>query len=706
MTRSPSPGAPAGTAPSVLFVAPDHTRADAVAAALDRHDVSVTVEFDLGAALDRIDDRTVDCLLVPRQFGQHTAADVVALVRDRHPEVPVVLLGPDKAGDDGDGGGGDADPLAADAAVYRFSDDVDSISYDRLADRVRAAVARYRSSQAQRTERDIVSRLERRIQRTERKITSLHGVAMRLASASDADDIYEETVEAAERILNLDICFAFEAEADRFVPRAQSSTPTDRELRPVPKDAGAMGETFRTGESHRAVDMELHAFGRPEFGDYRSGLSVAIGSFGVFQAVSEQTGAFDEIDLELAELLVAHTNAALQRLNFERRLRVERDQYAALFENSADCIIDSEFVDGESVIRAVNPAFEATFGYDESEVVGRAIDDVVAPDDRREEAAKLTEMVRAGDFVQTEVRRRTADGEKDFLLRSVPVGENTIYAVYTDITARRDVEREVEAQNHRLDEFTSVVSHDLRNPLSVATGHLDLAREEVDNDHLAAVARAHDRMNALTEELLVLARQGTDAFATTSVSLAETAERCWENVETGDATLVVASDRTVVADAGRLHQLFENLMRNSVEHGSTGSRIPSDDAVEHGSTGNRTVSGDAVEHGPQSETGSTDGGDDAEDAANAEDAVDDGDRLTVTVGALDDGFYVEDDGAGVPPELRSRIFDSGFSTGTAGIGFGLTIVSNVADAHGWTVSVGESDAGGARFEFTGVESEP
>ncbi|RDZ63788.1 histidine kinase [Haloferax sp. Atlit-12N] len=655
MTRSPSPGASAGTAPSVLFVAPDRTRADAVAAALDRHDVSVTVEFDLGAALARIDDRTVDCLLVPRQFGQHTAADVVALVRDHHPDVPVVLLGPSGTDD------GDTDPFAADPTVHRVSDDVDAISYDRLADRVRAAVARYRSSQAQRTERDIVSRLEHRIQRTERKITSLHGVAMRLASASDADDIYEETVEAAERILNLDICFAFEAETDWFVPRAQSSTPTDRELRPVPKDAGAMGETFRTGESHRAVDMELHAFGRPEFGDYRSGLSVAIGSFGVFQAVSEQTGAFDEIDLELAELLVAHTNAALQRLSFERRLRVERDQYAALFENSADCIIDSEFVDGESVIRAVNPAFEATFGYDESEVVGRAIDDVVAPDDRLDEAAKLTEMVRAGDFVQTEVRRRTADGEKDFLLRSVPVGENTIYAVYTDITARRDVEREVEAQNRRLDEFTSVVSHDLRNPLSVATGHLDLAREEVDNDHLAAVARAHDRMNALTEELLVLARQGTDAFATTPVSLAETAERCWEHVETGDATLVVASNRTVVADAGRLHQLFENLIRNSVEHGSPEASEP------------------------------TDGGDA---------------RVTVTVGALDDGFYVEDDGAGVPPELRSRIFDSGFSTGTAGIGFGLTIVSNVADAHDWTVSVTESTAGGARFEFTGVEAEP
>ncbi|ELZ90025.1 ATP-binding protein [Haloferax sulfurifontis] len=697
MTRSPSPGTSAGTAPSVLFVAPDRTRADAVAAALDRHDVSVTVEFDLGTALGHVADRTVDCLLIPGQFGQHTAADVVALVRDRHPEVPVVLLGPGGAdgGDEGDDSDeGDDDLLAADPAVYRFSDDIESISYDRLADRIRAAVARYRSSQAQRTERDIVTRLERRIQRTERKITSLHGVAMRLASAADADDIYAETVEAAERILNLDICFVFEAEADRFVPKAQSSTPTARALRPVPKDAGAMGETFRTGESHRAVDMELHAFGRPEFGDYRSGLSVAIGSFGVFQAVSEQTGAFDEIDLELAELLVAHTNAALQRLSFERRLRVERDQYAALFENSADCIIDSEFVDGESVIRAVNPAFEATFGYDESEVVGRAIDDVVAPDDRLDEAAKLTEMVRAGDFVQTEVRRRTANGERDFLLRSVPVGENTIYAVYTDITARRDIEREMEAQNRRLDEFTSVVSHDLRNPLSVATGHLDLARENVDNDHLEAVARAHDRMNALTEELLVLARQGTDAFATTTVSLAETAERCWENVETEGATLVVASDRTIVADAGRLHQLFENLMRNSAEHGSTGNQTGSDNTVEHGSTGRRDAPDNAVEHGSPEASEPTDGGDDT------------GGPLTVTVGALDGGFYVEDDGVGVPPELRSRIFDTGFSTGTAGIGFGLTIVSNVADAHGWTVSVGESDAGGARFEFTGVESEP
>jgi signal transduction histidine kinase len=81
--------------------------------------------------------------------------------------------------------------------------------------------------------------------------------------------------------------------------------------------------------------------------------------------------------------------------------------------------------------------------------------------------------------------------------------------------------------------------------------------------------------------------------------------------------------------------------------------------------------------------------------------------VTVTVGRLDaddgfDGFYVEDDGRGIPPEKRARIFVYGYTTGDDGTGFGLTIVREGVEAHGWAIKATEGTDGGARFEISGV----
>jgi Signal transduction histidine kinase len=71
---------------------------------------------------------------------------------------------------------------------------------------------------------------------------------------------------------------------------------------------------------------------------------------------------------------------------------------------------------------------------------------------------------------------------------------------------------------------------------------------------------------------------------------------------------------------------------------------------------------------------------------------------------MTDGFYLADDGPGIPEEDRDRVLDRGYSTTADGTGLGLAIVATVAEAHGWTVSVTDSIGGGARFEFTGVET--
>ncbi|WP_225334746.1 sensor histidine kinase [Halomicrobium urmianum] len=279
------------------------------------------------------------------------------------------------------------------------------------------------------------------------------------------------------------------------------------------------------------------------------------------------------------------------------------------------------------------------------------------------------------------------------------LGETIGHAV-SSLEAReqlRQRERELENQNRHLEEFASVVSHDLRNPLNVAQGSLTLEREERDSDHLRRASDALARMDELVDQVLTLARTGTVVSEFASVDLEAVAAEAWRTTRTGPATLdVEAPLGAVPGDESRIRELFENLYRNAVEHSSTSPRSTSsrEDAVEHGSTNPDSQAREgAVEHG------STNPGSQAPRGGDSEHG-DEG--VTVTVGATDGGFYVADDGSGIPESDRESVFEAGFSTSDEGTGFGLNIVRSIADAHGWDVSVTESEAGGARFEFTNV----
>ncbi|WP_372912407.1 PAS domain-containing protein [Salinigranum sp.] len=251
-------------------------------------------------------------------------------------------------------------------------------------------------------------------------------------------------------------------------------------------------------------------------------------------------------------------------------------------------------------------------------------------------------------------------------------------------TLLRERERELEAQNDRLEKFASIVSHDLRNPLGVANGYLELAEERGEPAYFEKTASALDRMEALVDDLLTLSKAGTALEAWSACPLTSVARDAWEYVETADATLRVEADvPTVEGDESILTQLFENLFRNSVEHGSAGPRSQArQGSFEQGATGERTTTTDAAEPG----------GDDA--------------GVTVRVGPLSDrtGFYVADDGVGIPPEKREEVFEYGYTSSADGTGFGLAIVTDLAAVHGWSVDLTESAAGGARFEFGVPES--
>jgi PAS domain S-box-containing protein len=272
--------------------------------------------------------------------------------------------------------------------------------------------------------------------------------------------------------------------------------------------------------------------------------------------------------------------------------------------------------------------------------------------------------------------------------------------VSAEVERRNRIER-LQETNDQLERFATVVSHDLRNPLSIIEGSLELAERTGDADHFERARRALTRTERLVDDLLTLARAGETIDDSSPVTLASVARDAWEAVDPDAATLVVAVDDVVVADEPRLRQLLANLFQNSVEYGSTSSRPRADDSVEHESTSSRPGADDfirgaeATDHGADAGYGShTDPGTDT-------DTEDHG--VTVRLGRLADGFFVEDDGAGIPADASGQVFEWGYSTNDGGTGIGLAIVSEIAAAHGWEVRVTDGTDGGARFEFTGVD---
>ena len=206
-----------------------------------------------------------------------------------------------------------------------------------------------------------------------------------------------------------------------------------------------------------------------------------------------------------------------------------------------------------------------------------------------------------------------------------------------------------------------MVGHDLRNPLSVARGWLSLLTDG-DEEHRERIEGALDRMEEILVDMRALAEPDADAGPQEVVELSAVATAAWELADAPGAELRVEYGPEVEANPGLFKQALENLFRNSAEHASTAGR---------------TTGGPNDHCEPD---------------------------VTVRVGALpdEDGLFVEDDGPGIPEGRRETVFDPGVSTREGG-GFGLAVVREVVDVHGWSVDVTDSELGGTRFELTGVE---
>ena len=569
-------------------------------------------------------------------------------------------------------------------------------AFDETDEALAAVLASFLTTALDRVER------EQRLRERERRLEQLHDASRQIMTAETPTAIAEHAVQAAEDILDFRIALVreYDPELDALVPIAETAAVEALlpERTPYSSDSGSVNwDVYESGELGVFEDVQEIPGASDRGTVLRSLLILPLGEYGTLSVGETIPGAFDEADVFLVRILATATEAALDRTDRETDIRVQRDvleRREHALRTMHDVIADRDLPFDEQVEALLELGREELgVGYG---TLSRIEDgdyhfEIVASDDDTVQAGDVAplsatncEIAAATEqtLVLGDVERDAPDetdraGFTDWGIAcyiGAPVySDDAVYGTFcfydttprdgqfsewevtlvdlmsrwvsTELHRQRTTDR-LQREYERLDRFASMVSHDLRNPLNVLSGRLQLAEETGDPEEFERCRAAIARMESLIDDLLDLARGGSIVADREPVDLADLATECWATIATPEATLVVDTTRTLEADRPRLKQVIENLLTNAVVHG--------------------------------------------------------GDDVTVTIDDLDDGFSVADDGPGIPLDERATVFDYGYSTHPDGNGFGLSIVHEIATAHGWDVDVTADSNGGARFEFTGV----
>ncbi|MFC6721598.1 histidine kinase N-terminal 7TM domain-containing protein [Halobacteriaceae archaeon SHR40] len=376
-----------------------------------------------------------------------------------------------------------------------------------------------------------------------------------------------------------------------------------------------------------------------------------------------QTTLTDNYEMVVGQLLVCRD--VTERVHRERELE-ELNTRLKLSLNETDTGVWEWDPDTTTIVW--DEASERLFGYGPGEFPGTvdAFASRVHEADFSAVQDAIDTAVETGEDFRTDFRVEPADGKQRWVrARGVVETDDSnttirVIGIQTDITDFVEQRQALERKNEQLDRFAGMISHDLRNPLTVAKLRLELAQKEFGSEDLNAVQDAHDRMETMIGDLLTLAKTGETIDATERFSFADIARDAWKNADVGDCEFETSIPETVdiVADRDRLLHVFENLYRNAADHNET--------------------------------------------------------TVTVRVGLLNEhepatdwsqqpGFFIEDSGHGIPLKQQANIFEEGYTTSSTGSGYGLSIVHDIVEAHGGDIRVSNGPGGGARFEVTGFK---
>ncbi|MFW6196539.1 MAG: PAS domain S-box protein, partial [Thermoplasmatota archaeon] len=159
-------------------------------------------------------------------------------------------------------------------------------------------------------------RTKREMKEIEEKLKKLHNIASKFDKLESEDEICQTAVDAAENILDFSVCsIDLIDEHGKFKVKAASKKASEDDyVERKPEGGGLGGKTFLENESYLVDDLHKDEHAEPVKDEYKSAISVPVGDKGIFQAISSEKRYFDERDLELAEILIAHVSAALNRV--------------------------------------------------------------------------------------------------------------------------------------------------------------------------------------------------------------------------------------------------------------------------------------------------------------------------------------------------------------------------------------------------------
>ena len=601
---------------SVLCVDDDPDVRELTATFLEREleAIEATTAASAHEALERVASDGIDCVVSDYDMPGMNGLELLEAIREHNPNLPVILFT-----------GKGSEEIASEAISAGVTDylqkETGTDQYAVLANRIENVVERRRANRA---------RLES--ERELEQYRKLVETAVDPMYVLDDSGVCQVANEALAEFLGVD--------RDRIVGEPLQQFVADDVYE---RGANALETLRRTDRERTRIEFRVERDADVRVGEaliapVTDDSGEHAGSVTVIRDVSERKRR--EQELVQYEQIIELAPIALFILDEAGTVTWMNDEFADSYAESKEDLLGTPFP--ELVER----------GYYDEWVQEKYTDHV------RELLSSKTETERAKYTVQF----HAPDGETrihDVHTELLPLEDGefvgTIHAI-RDITRRRRYQRQLERQNERLEQFASLVSHDLRNPLNVAKGNLELHAAACETtEGIEGLSQSLDRMDELIEDLLSLARKGRSVGEPDRVSLPRLVDEAWEAVETDDATLEGDVDGCLLADGGRARELLENLFRNAIDHGS-----PSPDSSS---------------------------------------------SVTVTVGMLEDegtsGWYVADDGSGLP-EVTDEIFEFGYTTSESGTGLGLAIVREIAEAHGWTITAGESDDGGARFEIREV----
>ena len=622
----------------VLHVDDRPEYSDILTSYLDGHDepFDVVTETDPVVALQTLSDAEFDCLVSDYEMPKMDGLELLAAVQRRQPELPVILL--TAKGNESVA----SEAIAAGVTDYIPKEDLTD-SPEILAKRITNAVERQTYSRQFETLVETLPGVVYRTRDTPEWETDFVGGNCESLTGYPADAIV-----AGEVTWGSDIIHPDDRASVRDAVDAQLETGDTFEL--TYRILSADGDKKWVNEHGQRVAIED---GEAIFEGFITDVTALKKSE---RQLAQYSDTLEGLQRTTQQLLEATTPTAAAEIvidGIESAFRFDTAGIWLATDDKLEPVAQTEH--GQTLIGeppTYSPAEQSLSWAAFVEGTTRRIESMADQPDRANPETPINSelIVPLGEYALLNIGSTEPEAFSEADAERVQLWADTVTEAFARVDQLQQLktrEAELTRQRDRLDQFASVVSHDLRNPINVASGRLKLAAEECDSDQLEIIDRALSRMEELIDDALLLARQGQTVGETESLVLCDLVAQCWQTVATAEAAIDCQTDAVIRADPSRLADVIENLFRNAVEHGT--------------------------------------------------------DSVQITVGATDTGFYIADDGPGIPPDEREQIFETGYSTNTDGTGFGLAIVREIVEAHGWAVTVGESEAGGARFDITGVE---